>query len=154
MKHIRVVLAACVLVASAAHAADPTPAAPPPTQVQGVKLESICATCGVVSGTRVETRKGEGSGVGAVGGAVLGGVVGHQLGGGSGKTAMTVLGAVGGGFAGNAAEKKVKETTVWMTTVTHKDGSTKTYEAGSDPALRAGDVVKIEDGRPVRVAAP
>jgi outer membrane lipoprotein SlyB len=146
-----VVLAASVVAASTSHA-GPKPLPPPPVQVQGVKLDSICPACGVVSATRVETRKGEGSGVGAVGGAVLGGVLGHQVGGGSGKTAMTVLGAVGGGLAGNAAEKKVKETKVWSTTVTQKDGTTKTYDAAADPGLREGDVVKIEDGRPVRVA--
>jgi outer membrane lipoprotein SlyB len=153
MKSTRIaVLAGIALGASGAHAG--LKPLTPPTQVQGVKLESICATCGVVSATRVETRKGEGGAVGAVGGAVVGGVLGHQVGGGNGKTAMTVLGAVGGGLAGNAVEKKVKETKVWSTTVTHKDGSTKTYEAGSDPGLREGDVVRIEEGHPVRAATP
>jgi len=38
--------------------------------------------------------------------------------------------------------------------VTHKDGSTRSNEANADPELRAGDVVKIEDDRPLRVATP
>ena len=71
-----------------------------PAEVHGVKLASICGGCGVVSNTRTETRKGEASGIGAVGGAVVGGVVGNQFGGGNGKKALTVLGAVGGGVAG------------------------------------------------------
>jgi outer membrane lipoprotein SlyB len=146
-------LAASLFAACAAHA-DEIPAPSRPAQVQGVKLASICATCGVVSATRVETRKGEGGPAGVVGGALVGGALGHQMGGGSGKTAMTVLGAVGGGIAGNEIEKKVKETKVWITTVTLKDGSTRSYEAKADPELRAGDVVKIEDGRPLRVATP
>jgi outer membrane lipoprotein SlyB len=148
-----IVLAGSVFAASAA---DPvfTPLTPPPAEVQGVKLASICAACGVVSETKVETRKGHASGLGAVGGAVVGGVLGHQVGGGSGKTAATVIGAVGGGVAGNAIEKNVKETKVWSITVTQKDGSTRTYESATDPALRAGDVVRIEDGHPVPASAP
>jgi outer membrane lipoprotein SlyB len=147
------VIAATLFAAIAAHAGEAAVASRP-AQVQGVKLASICATCGVVTATRVETRKGEGGPAGVVGGAVLGGVLGHQMGGGSGKAAMTVLGAVGGGVAGNAVEKKIKETKVWITTVTEKDGSTGTYEAKADPELRAGDVVAIENGRLLRVATP
>ena len=147
------IISASLFAGSAAHAGEPA-STRPPVQVHGVKLAAICATCGVVTATNVETRKGEGGPAGVVGGAVVGGLLGHQMGGGSGKTAMTVLGAVGGGVAGNAVEKKLKETKVWLTTVTHKDGSTQTYESRTDPQLRAGDVVKIEDGRPLRVAKP
>jgi outer membrane lipoprotein SlyB len=141
-------IAAMFLVAfSAAHAGDAESAS---IEVHGVKLRSVCATCGVVSETHAETRKGKASGLGAVGGAVLGGLVGNRVGGGSGKAAVTVLGAVGGGVAGNAVEKNVKKTTVWVTTVVLKDGTTHTYERTSDPALRAGDVVTLESGEPVR----
>ena len=148
MKSLCSILVAAMFVAApAVHAGDAQSA---PVEVHGVKLRSICAGCGVVSDTRVETRKGKASGVGAVGGAVLGGVVGNQVGGGTGRTAMTVLGAISGGVAGNAVEKNVKKVTVWVTTVTFMDGSTRTYERTRDPELRAGDVVKIEDGGPVR----
>lgn len=122
--------------------------------VHGVALASLCKGCAVVSKEQTETRKGQASGVGAVGGAVAGGVVGNQFGHGNGKAAMTVLGAVGGGLAGNEIEKNVKKHTVWITTVTFKDGTTKRYERTTDPGLRAGDVVKIVDRQPVRRAAP
>ena len=122
--------------------------------VHGVALASLCKGCAVVSREQTETRNGQASGVGAVGGAVAGGVVGNQFGHGNGKAAMTVLGAVGGGLAGNEIEKNVKKHTVWITTVTFKDGTTKRYERTTDPGLRAGDVVKIVNGRPVRRAAP
>jgi outer membrane lipoprotein SlyB len=145
------VVAASFAAIPAANAGD-NAAATRPTEVRGVKLASLCATCGVVSDTRVETRAGKGTGVGAVGGAVVGGVVGHQIGGGSGNTVATVLGAVGGGVAGNAIEKKVKKETVWSTTVTFKDGTTRTYEQTTDPGLDAGDVVTVQDGRPVEHA--
>jgi len=143
------VLAAAATLTLPALAADS--AKPPvPKEVSGVKLSSLCDGCGVVSKTHTETRKGKASGVGAVGGAVAGGVVGHQLGGGSGKTALTVLGAVGGGLAGNEVEKNMKKYTVYITTVTFKDGAHKNYEATSNPSLRAGDVVVIDKGHPVR----
>jgi outer membrane lipoprotein SlyB len=118
--------------------------------VHGVALASLCKGCGVVAKEQTETRKGQASGVGAVGGAVAGGVVGNQFGRGDGKTAMTVVGAVGGAVAGNQIEKNMKKHTVWITTVTFKDGTEKRFERGSDPGLRAGDVVKIVNGQPVR----
>jgi outer membrane lipoprotein SlyB len=119
-------------------------------EVHGVKMSSICGACGVVSNAHTETRKGKASGVGAVGGAVVGGVVGNQFGKGDGKTAMTVLGAVGGGVAGNEIEKNVKKYTVWVTTVTWKDGRKLTYESKSNPGLRSGDVVKLHNGHPAK----
>jgi outer membrane lipoprotein SlyB len=142
--------------ALAAFAAEPTftPLTPPPSEVQGVRLATLCAACGVVSETKVETRKGDAHGIGVIGGAVVGGVLGHQVGGGSGKTAATVIGAVGGGLAGHEIEKKVHESKVWSTSVTLKDGSTRTYESTTEPGLRAGDVVRIENGRPVAASAP
>ena len=139
--------------AAAADADSAKPAGtsnPPPAVVSGVKLSSLCADCAVVSAQRSETREGEASAVGTVGGAVVGGLLGNQVGGGRGKTAMTILGAVGGGVAGREVEKNVKKHEVWITTVTFKDGATRTFEAASNPGLRAGDVVRIENGAPVR----
>jgi len=135
--HVTLAVAATFAAIPSAHAGD-SDHTPRLMEVHGVKLASICAACGVVSDTRVESRAGKGTAVGAVGGAVVGGIVGHQI------------GAVGGGLAGNAIEKKVKKVTVWSTTVTFKDGSTRTFEQTSDPDLDEGDVVKVESGRPVK----
>ena len=153
MKHglTALALACASLVAHPALAADP--ASPPhaaPKVVSGVALSALCDACGVVSNAHTETRKGKSSGAGAVGGALLGGLVGHQLGGGSGKTALTVLGAVGGGVGGNEIEKNMKKYTVWVTTVTFKNGSKRRYERTSNPGLHAGDVVEIKGGHPVK----
>lgn len=145
------VLALAMLACQAASATST--AAQPLKVVHGVTLSSLCNTCAVVSKTHTETRKGKPSGVGAVGGAVAGGVIGNQFGHGNGKAAMTVLGAVGGGVAGNEIEKNVKKYTVWVTTVTFRDGTKKRYERSSDPALRAGDVVEVKNGQPVRQPA-
>ena len=148
------ILVSLALVAGPAFAAGTATAqGERPKVVSGVTLSSLCDGCAVVSNAHTETRKGKASGVGAVGGAVAGGVVGHQLGGGTGKTALTVLGAVGGGVAGNEIEKNMKKYTVWVTTVTFKDGTKKKFEQKSNPGLKSGDVVQIKDGNPLKRAA-
>ena len=108
----------------------PSTAAPlPPTRV------AVCATCGVVESVTAVKKKGPGTGLGAVAGGVVGGVVGHQLGGGSGKTALTVLGAVGGGFAGHEIEKRARSTTVYDVQVRMEDGRMRTFQRAQSMAV-------------------
>jgi len=149
----RLFRAALVAIAScgpygAAHATGPEHGAP--SEVHGVKLSTLCDACGVVSVAHVAHRQGQGGTVGTVAGGVLGGVIGHRIGSGGGNTAATVVGAVGGALAGNALEKRVRKVTVWSTTVVFKDGSSRTFEATTDPELQEGEVVRIEHGQPVR----
>ena len=145
------VLVAAMLVAlPRAHAAD-SAASAAPREVRGVKLATICSVCGVVSDVRSETRDAPPDAKGAIAGAVVGGLAGHGVGSGNGRTAMTVLGAIGGGVAGNAIEKKMHRVTVWTTTVVFKDGSVRTYERDTGPAVEPGDIVVIADGHPARV---
>ena len=69
-------------------AAQPRPAAP-----------VVCQSCGVVESVRqvqAPVRDNSDHLIGTIAGGVAGGVVGNQFGGGNGKTALTVLGAVGG----------------------------------------------------------
>jgi outer membrane lipoprotein SlyB len=75
------------------------------------------------------------TGVGAVAGGVLGGVLGHQIGNGNGRTAATVLGAVGGGFAGNEVEKRTHTVTVYEVAVRMQDGSLRHVQTGSAPPI-------------------
>jgi uncharacterized protein YcfJ len=110
-------------------------------------LAKLCDTCGVVAAVGSETRKGKASGLGAVGGAIAGGVLGHQVGGGTGKTVATVGGAVAGGLIGNEIERRMHKHTVWITTVTMKDGSSRRFEAAANPGLKAGDVVSVDNGQ-------
>jgi outer membrane lipoprotein SlyB len=109
-----------------------------------------CATCGRVESVRVVKVKGKGSGAGAVAGGVLGGVVGHQLGGGGGKTALTVLGAIGGGLAGNEVERRVRSTTLYDVHVRMDDGSRRVIRRAA--TLAVGTRVIVE-GEHLRVAA-
>jgi len=101
-----------------------------------------CATCGVVEAVTPVQHKGEASGIGAVAGGVLGGVVGHQVGRGDGNKAMTVLGAIGGGLAGNEIEKRQKSTTVYQLKIRMADGSTRNITQAQ--ALAVGQRVQVD----------
>jgi outer membrane lipoprotein SlyB len=117
-------------------------AAKAPAAVPAPEAAAACRDCGVVESVRSLTRKGEASGVGAVAGGVLGAVVGNQVGKGNGRTAMTAIGAVGGGLAGHEIEKRSKSVTVHEVRVRMDDGSLRTIEQAA-PA-RAGDRVLVE----------
>ncbi|MDF1484384.1 glycine zipper 2TM domain-containing protein [Ramlibacter sp. H39-3-26] len=119
-------------------AAAPMPAAAP-----------LCSICGTVESVTPEQRAVPTSGVGAVAGGVAGGLLGNQFGGGGGRTAMTVLGAVGGGFAGNAVERNIKRQTVYVTRVRMQDGTLRTFERAG--AFAVGTPVLVEGPR-IRVA--
>lgn len=137
-------------VAAAAPARAPAAVHAPVKQAAAKPVADVCKHCGVVESVQAITRKGEASGVGAVAGGVLGAVVGNQMGKGSGRDAMTVIGAVGGGLAGNEVEKRSKSTTVYAVRVRLDDGSTRTFEQSSAPATGARVVI---EGNSVKLAA-
>jgi len=90
---------------------------------------------------------GSGIGAGAIAGAVVGGILGHQVGSGDGNTAATVLGAAGGAYAGNALEKRNQQQyDAYKFTIRMNDGSYQTLMQTSNPDLRVGDRVRIENG--------
>lgn len=115
----------------------------PRTQTAAVR----CANCGVIASVREVEQAGQGTGLGAVGGAVAGGVLGNQVGGGRGQDVMTVVGAVAGGIAGHQIEKKVRSTKNYEITVRMEDGNTRVLTETSVPIWRAGDRVRLIDGR-------
>jgi len=129
---------------------------------------AVCAVCGSVeSVTPVErSTKPPGVGVGTVAGGVLGAVIGNQIGSGGGRTAATILGAVGGGFAGNAIEGKMRKETVYQVSVRMEDGSHRMVEVASAPSAGSrvtveGSTLRTSDGAsygpkpaPAPVAAP
>lgn len=107
----------------------------------------VCSTCGRVESVTPVVRKGSTQGVGAVAGGVLGAVVGNQIGQGGGRALATILGAVGGGVAGNAVEKNMKKETVYQVQVRMDDGSLRTIEQSSLPAVGTQVIV---DGTTLR----
>lgn len=102
----------------------------------------ICINCGTVTAVTAVQREGAGSGLGVVAGGVLGALVGNQVGDGNGRTAATILGAVGGGWAGNTVEKKIKKETVYQIQLRMEDGRTRTMEQMTPVAV--GEKVTIE----------
>jgi outer membrane lipoprotein SlyB len=94
---------------------------------------ATCSNCGVIEAVRPVQQQGQGSGLGAVAGGVVGGVVGNSMGHGNGRAALTVLGALGGGLAGNEIEKRTRTETVYEVKVRMDDGSLRTLTQRSAP---------------------
>jgi outer membrane lipoprotein SlyB len=113
----------------------PQPEQAAPVAQPVVQAKPVCTNCGTVESVNAVTREGKGSGVGVVAGGVLGAVLGNQVGGGNGRTAATVLGAVGGGWAGNKIEKNMKKDTVYNVQVRMEDGSSRTLQQASAPSV-------------------
>ena len=125
--------------------------APAPWHAPGGTTRTVvCASCGVVESVNAVQQKGQGSGIGVVAGGVAGGLLGNQIGGGNGRTAMTVLGAIGGGFAGNEVEKRVRTETVYDVTVRMDDGSTRSFRRAQ--AMAVGSAVTV-DGDTLRLSS-
>ena len=107
--------------------------------------QPLCVNCGTVEAvTPVQRNAKSGSGVGVVAGGALGAVLGNQIGKGGGRAVATILGAVGGGLAGNAIEKNVKKETVYQVQVRMEDGSIRTVEQ-PNPAT-VGAKVTVDGG--------
>ena len=127
---------------------SPTYAAP-----THVAAASRCAVCGTVESVTPVQRsaKPAGVGVGTVAGGVLGAVLGNQVGHGNGRAAATVLGAVGGGFAGNAIEGRMRTETVYQVGVRMEDGSRRMVEVAHAPGVGSpvtvdGATLRTRDG--------
>ena len=116
-----------------------------------VPTKPVCANCGTIESVTAVKQAGNTNGVGAVAGGALGAVVGNQIGKGSGRTVATILGAVGGGVAGHMIEKNVRKDTVYQVRVRMEDGSIRSVDQASLPAVGgkvtvAGSVLRSADG--------
>ena len=123
-------------------AAQPRPAAP-----------VVCQSCGVVESVRqvqAPVRDNSDHLIGTIAGGVAGGVVGNQFGGGNGKTALTVLGAVGGALAGREVERNIRQqqtVTHYELTVRMSDGSARQFRSAQPFAFASGDRVRVENNQ-------
>lgn len=109
--------------------------------------QAACQDCGSVTDIRTVTHEGQASGLGAIAGGVAGAVVGNQFGKGSGNTAMTIVGAGGGAFAGHQVEKSMKKKTEWQVFVKFDNGEQRTFNYAAQPEVRKGDRIKLRDGK-------
>jgi len=106
------------------------------------QVEQPQSRVGTVESINQDSVQNVDSTVGAIGGALIGGGLGSLIGGGTGQVVATVVGAVGGGFAGNELAKR-SQTLVWRIGVRYDDGSFATIQQTSAPNLRIGDRVRV-----------
>lgn len=115
-------------------------------------VAAACAQCGsVVSVNAVDVNSDAPNVIGTIAGGVLGGVLGHQVGGGTGKDLATVVGALGGAYAGNRVENNMGKSRVFRVTVKLESGANQSFDYANDPAMRVGTRVRVENGVLVRL---
>jgi len=115
-----------------------------------IDASAECRNCGTVTSVEAVKKEGEAGGAGAVIGGIAGGVLGHQIGSGRGNTLATVAGAGAGAYAGHQVEKKRNETTTYAVRIKMDDGKNRTFNFKDETSYKAGDKVKIVDGKLVR----
>jgi outer membrane lipoprotein SlyB len=107
---------------------------------------TVCRDCGTVEAIRDVSAPAEASGLGAVAGGVVGGLLGNQVGRGKGNTAATIVGAVGGAFAGHQTEKYVRADKQSQVTVRFEDGSSRSFSQEGGNRWQVGDRVRLSNG--------
>jgi outer membrane lipoprotein SlyB len=132
-----------------APAVEPQQVAKAPEPLPAPKPAPVCTDCGVVEAVDLVKQEGQGTGLGAVAGGVAGGLIGNQFGKGTGRTVATVAGAAGGAYAGHEVEKYAKTTKHWNVRLRMDDGNMRTISQDTEPGFRAGDPVKVVDGKVV-----
>lgn len=136
------------------------PASPP--VARPLPVASNCFTCGIVESVQVVDRRSnppqgrEGNdAVGLIGGAIVGGLLGNQIGGGSGRTAATAIGAVGGGYLGQEISRGQNGNNnnpgpserAFIVHIRMDDGSLQNLTQYEDPRIAIGERVNIENNR-------
>ena len=102
------------------------------------------ARTGTVESVREVLEQKDPSGAGLIVGGLVGGGLGSLVGGGTGRTVATVVGALGGAYAGNRIEKSQSQV-VYQIGVKYDDGSWATIRQAAPTGLRIGDRVRITD---------
>jgi outer membrane lipoprotein SlyB len=128
---------------------------PANTSSSGTAYPQSTSSSGVYSGSGVvqsielvrQNTAGSGIGIGTIAGAVVGGIVGNQVGQGRGNTAATVIGAAGGAYAGHELEKRSQQQSdAYKFTIRMDNGGYQTLTQTTNPDIRVGDRVQIENG--------
>ncbi|MFZ3287403.1 MAG: hypothetical protein WA191_11215, partial [Telluria sp.] len=68
------------------------------------------------------------------------------VGGGSGRTAAQIAGALGGAYVGRNIERNSKRTQHYEVVIRFANGGTQTVTYENDPGFRVGEKVKINNG--------
>jgi len=102
------------------------------------------ARVGTVESIHEVVEQKDPTGAGLIVGGLVGGGLGSLVGGGTGRTVATVVGALGGAYAGNRIEKSQSQV-VYQIGVKYDDGSWATIRQAAPTGLRIGDRVRITD---------
>lgn len=117
-------------------------------QVEAPKPVEMPGSLATIQSVREVKDPGQHTGLGPIAGGVAGAVLGDQIGGkGNTRKVLTVLGALGGAYAGREIEKQARATSHWEIDVQRDDGVQQTVHSDSVPAFHAGERVRIVDGR-------
>jgi outer membrane lipoprotein SlyB len=103
-----------------------------------------CADCGTVESVTQVQHDTPNSGVGAAIGAAVGGLIANKIGGEEGKTIATIIGLLGGVWAGNALEKHLKQAPTYQVVVRMQDNTQRNFELAA--AMPVGAKVKVQGG--------
>ena len=151
MNHIQTLKAVAGLVTVLALGACATNA-PAPATSNYPQSTNVYTQYGVVQSIELvsqDTANPSGIGAGAIAGAVVGGILGHQVGGGTGNTAATVLGAAGGAYVGNQMEKNrqgTQQVNAYRFNIRLNNGTYQSITQTGNDDIRVGDRVQIDNG--------
>lgn len=110
---------------------------------RGEALREQTVRLGVVESVRHVTIEGTRSGVGAVAGGAVGGIAGSEIGHGKGSQVAAILGAVGGGVAGQALEEAATRKPGLEITVKLDNGRLIAVTQEADEAFKPGERVRV-----------
>jgi outer membrane lipoprotein SlyB len=92
----------------------------------------------------VEHKNSPSNPLGMIAGGLIGGGIGSLFGGGNGRTAATIIGALGGGYIGHNIQNSQTQT-VWEIGVKYDNGTWGTIRQTASPPFRIGDRVLVTD---------
>lgn len=122
-----------------------------PMQSTNYSSMGNAATYGTIESIQMVRLDPSTSGVGAVTGGLVGALVGNQIGSGGGRAAATAAGAIGGAMVGNSVERdRNQPQDAYQITVRMDNGDYRTVNQDSVYDLRAGNRVRVVDGRVYR----
>jgi outer membrane lipoprotein SlyB len=101
---------------------------------------------GTVEGVRTVLIEGTRTPIGAAAGATIGGIAGGNIGEGRTSTVWGILGAVGGGIAGAAAEQAITRKQGQEITVRLDNGNLIAIVQEADEHLKPGERVRVLSG--------
>jgi len=119
------------------------------SSVQSQPLAAVerSAVCGELRNRRIglgSPRDKANSGVGAAIGAAVGGLIASKIGDEEGKAMATIIGLLGGVWAGNAIEKQLKQKPGYRIVVRMQDNTQRTFE--QEVSLPVGSQVRVQGG--------